>query len=48
MPGIVIWDAVRDDHLRAAVRLNGRRWGLVAVADAPIVLPAIVGAEINL
>ena len=33
MPGIyVVWDAARDERLRAAVRVHGRRWGLVAVA----------------
>ena len=32
MPGVVIWNALRDDLLRAAVRMYGRRWRLVAVA----------------
>ena len=32
MPGVVVWDAARDERLRAAVRLHGRRWGLVAAA----------------
>ena len=32
MPGVMVWDAVRDDRLRAAVRLHGRLWGLVAMA----------------
>ena len=32
MPGVVIWSALRDDLLRAAVRMYGRHWRLVAVA----------------
>ena len=32
MPRVVVWNALRDDVLRAAVRLYGRRWHLVAVA----------------
>ena len=32
MPRVVIWNASRDDVLRAAVRMYGRRWRLVAVA----------------
>ena len=29
---VVIWNGLRDDVLRAAVRMYGRRWHLVAVA----------------